>query len=130
MRFQNKSCRAFTAKRKNSKYVLKRCVVIFQDLRSSGKRLLHLRAVFDWVSNVNCVCFGLALLRSVIGQQSSRHFFKPMGSKTNPRCDLLACIFPRFAPATCTLGPRRPLKWLEFFVASRTVDFALRFHKC
>ena len=33
---------------------------------------------------VNCVCFGFALLRSVIGQQNSRHFFNQLKPKPNP----------------------------------------------
>ena len=32
------------------------------------------RVVFVWVSDGNCICFGFALLHSVIGQQNWHHF--------------------------------------------------------
>ncbi len=36
--------------------------------------LVYARAVFTWVSKVNCVCFGFALLRLVIGLKLSGLF--------------------------------------------------------
>ena len=58
---------------------------------------LCVRAAFNWVSKVNCVCISFTLLRSVrIGQQNSRHFFnqweakpKPIASRTNTFCRAL-----------------------------------------
>ncbi len=42
------------------------------------------RAVFTWLSKVNCVCFGFALLRLVIGLKISRHFLSQSGVKPKP----------------------------------------------
>ncbi len=42
------------------------------------------RAVFTWVSKVICVCFGFALLRSVIGLKISPHFRSQSELKTKP----------------------------------------------
>ena len=46
--------------------------------------VLSVWPVFNWVSKVNCVCFGFAILRSVIGQQNSRHFFNQWKPKPKP----------------------------------------------
>ncbi len=42
------------------------------------------RAVFTWVSKVNCVCIGFALLRLVIGLKISHHFRSQSELKTKP----------------------------------------------
>ncbi len=42
------------------------------------------RAVFTWVSKVNCVCFGFALLRLVIGSKILRHFLSQSEQKPKP----------------------------------------------
>ena len=47
------------------------------------------RAVFNWVSKEVCVCFGFALLWSVIGLNISRHFlFTNHGVKPKPTVSL------------------------------------------
>ena len=54
----------------------------FQDKwKKKKKRKKNARAVFNWESKVICVCFGFALLHSVIGQQNSRHFFNQWQAK-------------------------------------------------
>ena len=90
--------------------------------RSRKQRLKETKWV-DWTLKVNCVCFGFALCRSVIGQQNSRHFFQPVTRKTKSNRDLHACDFPRFASvrcgsfefwlAHCTLSVC--CDWLEYF---------------
>ena len=60
------------------------------------------RAVFNWISKVIRVCFGFALLRSVIGWQNSRHFFSQWEAKPKPIAHKLhARIFPRLASVAC-----------------------------
>ena len=63
-------------------------------------RKQQIREIFNSASKVNCVCFGFALLYSVIGQQNWRHFFNQWDSKP---IAIATCsrIFPRFAPANC-----------------------------
>ena len=60
-----------------------------------------------WVSVVKIVLpnvtFGGSILRSAIGWKNSRPFFQPMRSKPKTNRDLLACVFPRLAPATFNL---------------------------
>ena len=57
-------------------------------------------AVFNLESKVNCICFGFALLRTVIGQQNSLHFFNQWGAKPKPI-------------ATCTRAFSRALRLLH-----------------
>ncbi len=57
------------------------------------------RAVFTWVSKMNCVCFGFALLRSVIGLKISRHFISQSELKPKP----IATRSRTFSRASCQL---------------------------
>ncbi len=47
---------------------------LYNSLKHLSNLVKHNRAVFTWVSKVICVCFGFALLRSVIGLKILRHF--------------------------------------------------------
>ena len=42
------------------------------------------RVVFNWVSKVTRVCFGFALLRSLIGSKNLRHFLNQSDAKLKP----------------------------------------------
>ena len=46
--------------------------------------LLPIRAIFNWVSKVIRDCIGFALLRSVIGQENSRHPLSQSDAKVKP----------------------------------------------
>ena len=67
--------------------------------------LIGYRAVFTWVSKVIRVCFGFALLHSVIGLKLSRHFLNQ--SEVKPRLI-----------ATCSRTFSRALLRLHVFASS------------
>ena len=60
---------------------------------------ITVRAVFTWVSKVIRVCFGFALLWSVIGLKISRHFLNQSEVKLKP----IATSSRTFSRALCRL---------------------------
>ena len=68
-------------------YQTKDCLACFS-LITQAKR----RAIFNWMPNVFWSCIGFGLLRSLIGQKSSRHFLNQSNFKTKTNRNLLARV--------------------------------------
>ena len=59
------------------------------------------RAIFKRVSKVIRNCFGVTLLRSMIGLKKLAPPSQPIRNKTKTNRDLVARVFSRLAPVTC-----------------------------
>ena len=85
---------------------------------------------FQWVSKVFCVCFGFALLCSVIGQQNLCYFFNQWETKPTP----IATCMHTFSRVLCWLhGITSYFDWFIALFASVVIGqsnrpFAVYYH--
>ena len=78
------------------------------------------RAIFYWVPKVTHACFGFPLLCSAIGYNKLMPP-EPIRSKTKTNHYLLASVFPRLAPFTCTVQLRDKRTEIDAYNASAEI---------
>lgn len=71
-----------------------------QDQMSKPEICFSLRAVFNWMSKVICLCIGLLYYVLWLVKKLTA-LSQPIGSKPRPSHDFLARVFPRLTPVTC-----------------------------
>ena len=94
------------------------CVIFQVKVESINMRPKALMESFSTVSKVIQDCIGFASLRSVIGQDNSRHSLNQSDAKLKTNHDGVARVFPRFRQlGVLTLNPRWLFKPFVFFLS-------------
>ena len=81
------------------------CIVIYLMISTTSRALClevnGIRSLIEWFSFECRKVIGFALSTRCDWLKRFAPPFRPIRSKTKANCDALACIFPRFASATC-----------------------------